>query len=120
MVVYNTLPTISYRKNHIGINTTNPSVSPDASVTIGAYNSRNIIYLIGDQHASTINLTTGVLNSFIIDGGSWVGTTEGNLPINPFTPINLAPIAYSGEVGDLEQDRTDIIVFTGGSALDEI
>ena len=120
VVVYNTIPTISYRKNHLGINTLTPSAQENAIVTIGAYNNRNVIYLMSDQHTAEINLQSGALNSFIIDAGSWDNTPGGIIPINPDIPTNLARIAYTGEIGDLEQDRADIIIFTGGSALDEI
>lgn len=44
--VFNILPTVAYRKNHLGINVLNPSASnkSDAIIVIGETSGRNKIY----------------------------------------------------------------------------
>jgi hypothetical protein len=51
----------------------------------------------------------------VVDCGSWSGIPGGIIP-GGNTPIGLATIAYTGEIGDLEQNRADVIVITGGDA----
>ena len=64
-VVYNISPTISYRKNHLGINTNNFQEKSDAVLVIGETNGRNKIYYSGPEgsYCKVIN--------FLIDCGSW-------------------------------------------------
>ena len=77
VIVYNILPTVSYRKNHLGINVSNPSQNSDAGLVIGAYGDRKFIYLQGPEGGiHKINLDTGNLISFTIDCGSWDSPTE--------------------------------------------
>lgn len=73
--IYNTTPTISYRKNKIGINTNNIDSSSDpyssAVLVIGAGDNKNYIVLKGDGEIAKIDIDTGELDGFIFDGGSW-------------------------------------------------
>ena len=65
--VFNTLPTVAYRKNHLGINVLNPSTSDksDAIIIIGETSGRNKIYF---QPAGE---SLCVIENFHIDGGTW-------------------------------------------------
>lgn len=119
ITVYNIAPTVSYRKNFIGINTTDLSKSYDTVVQINPYNSRHIVYLNGEERSASIDLLNGGLNNFVMDCGSWDGTTGGI--VDSTTPGgSLAAIAYTGELGDLEQRRSQIIIISGGSSDEEI
>jgi hypothetical protein len=66
-----------------------------------------------------INLLEGSVSGAIMDCGSWDNTPGGIIPGGGSgdVPTGLAAIAYSGEIGDLQQEREDIIIFTGGGAL---
>ena len=121
--VYNLLPTVSYRQNHLGINTLSPSERRDSIVYIGTYGERNTIYFVGENNQQRIvNISTGAISNFVLDGGSWDGTPGGIIPGGGSgdVPSGLARIAYTGEVVDLEQDRTDIIIISGGSSVEQI
>lgn len=69
--VYNVLPTVSYRKNLLGINASNVTRYPNAVVVIGEHSSKNIIYLVSSTGIKEINTSTGELDGFIVDCGSW-------------------------------------------------
>ena len=69
--VYNILPTVSYRKNLLGINASNLNNYENAVVVIGEHSSKNIIYLVSSTGVKQINTSTGALEGFIIDGGEW-------------------------------------------------
>ena len=69
--VYNILPTVSYRKNLLGINASNLNNYENAVVVIGEHSSKNIIYLVSSTGVKQINTSTGALDGFIIDGGKW-------------------------------------------------
>lgn len=73
--IYNTTPTISYRKNKIGINTNNIDSLSDpyssAVLVIGAGDNKNYIVLKGDGEIAKIDIDTGELVGFTLDGGSW-------------------------------------------------
>ena len=69
VIIYNTAPTVSYRKNHIGINTT-PTFS-DGIITIQAYQDYKKIYLQNTSTTYIIDVESGNINGFIISGGSW-------------------------------------------------
>ena len=69
--VYNILPTVSYRKNLLGINASNLNNYENAVVVIGEHSSKNIIYLVSSTGVKQINTSTGALDGFIIDGGEW-------------------------------------------------
>lgn len=122
LAVYNMLPTVAYRQNYIGINTNNPSYNgnqklPNTAVTISGYNNNQKVYLVSGSHTSFIDLLSGSMFGFIVDGGSWDETSgEITIPGNTTIPLGLANIAYTGEIGDLEQERQDNIIFSGGGA----
>lgn len=69
--VYNVLPTVSYRKNLLGINASNLKQYENAVIVIGEHSSKNIIYLVSSTGVKEINTSTGQLKGFVIDGGSW-------------------------------------------------
>lgn len=63
--VFNILPTIAYRKNHLGINILEPSNNDNAIIVIGEASGRDTIYF---QSASG---NYGKVQNFIVDCGSW-------------------------------------------------
>lgn len=71
-IIYNASPTISYRKNQIGINVNLSNINDknDAIIVIGGHSGKNMIYF-GPDLAGTININDGTISGFIIDGGSW-------------------------------------------------
>lgn len=69
--VYNVLPTISYRKNLLGINASNLNNYDNAVIVVGEHSSKNIIYLVSSTGVKKINTSTGELMGFTIDGGEW-------------------------------------------------
>lgn len=74
VAVYNISPTVSYRRNCLGINTKEPTSKENAILVITDYGENNLIYLNSSQRAnmpSIINLKTGELSNFYLDGGTW-------------------------------------------------
>ena len=79
ILVYNVLPTTSYRANHLGINyrpETSNINNLDGILYISEYNLYKKVYFIGlnsngDEEIRSINLKDGALDNFIIDGGTW-------------------------------------------------
>lgn len=76
LAVYNILPTVAYRQNHLGINLTDFTDLKGAQLkevvlAIGEYSGRNTIYLKGSDHISKINIKDGTIENFVIDGGTW-------------------------------------------------
>ncbi len=68
LIIYGITPTIAYRQNHLGINTS--ILQDDSILTIAPTSGRNIIYLQKFGSTSTpfkINLTTGTLEGFIFN-----------------------------------------------------
>ena len=70
-VIYDISPTIAYRKNHIGINTKEPSMIGDCVVIISDYGDRKKIYLNSSNHNAIVDLSSGSIENFIIDCGEW-------------------------------------------------
>lgn len=74
VTIYNTAPTISYRKNQIGININNIEESPEFAVVIGAATVGETkvehIKLQGANNTATINLDTGNLEGFKVNNGN--------------------------------------------------
>lgn len=76
-VVYNTVPTVAYRKNCLGINTLNPNSSdyPNSLVVINANekdgSKKSIIYLMGLDHPIKIDLENGTVDGLVINCGTW-------------------------------------------------
>ena len=68
-IIFNIVPTISYRKNHLGINVLDPDNKPDAILIIGETSAedttRDTIYF----QTSGTNLCKVV--NFLLDGGHW-------------------------------------------------
>ena len=116
-VVYNISPTVSYRPNALGINYQNVYDLGDAVLALSAYSNRKKIYLIGTgENYATIDILTGALSNFIVDCGSW-DDTSGGIVIEKPEYQQLAPIAYTGDIRDLEQNHEEpIILLVGGSA----
>lgn len=69
--VYNVLPTVSYRKNLLGINASNLNNYENAVIVVGEHSSKNIIYLVSSTGVKQINTSTGALDGFMINGGEW-------------------------------------------------
>ena len=73
LLVYNASPTVAYRKNYLGINTTDFSDCGDSVVVISEYEGKQKICLISPSKAAyrTIDIVSGMIDGFIIDGGTW-------------------------------------------------
>lgn len=69
LIIYGINPTIAYRQNHLGINTS--TLQDDSILTVAPTSGRNIIYLqkVGSADTFKINLATGALEGFNIDCG---------------------------------------------------
>ena len=128
-VVYNILPTIAYRENQVGINTNNPALNgedklPKSVLTVSAFNEnqetgRQYIYLVAsNNNLASIDLTNGGMNGFVVDAGTWDNIPGGIVPGHGDTPANLAMVAYTGEISDLEQEATiEIHLIAGGAPI---
>ena len=128
-VVYNILPTIAYRENQVGINTNNPALNgedklPKSILTVSAFNEnqetgRQYIYLVAsNNNLASIDLTNGGMNGFVVDAGTWDNIPGGIIPGHGDTPANLAMVAYTGEISDLEQEATiEIHLIAGGAPI---
>lgn len=75
LIIYGITPTIAYRQNHLGINTS--TLQNDSILTIAPTSGRNIIYLqkVGSTDTFKINLVTGALEGFNIDCGEITNET---------------------------------------------
>ena len=67
LIIYGITPTVAYRQNHLGINTS--TLQNDSVLTIAPTSGRNTIYLqkVGSTDTFKINLTTGALEGFIFN-----------------------------------------------------
>ena len=64
------LPTVSYLKNQIGINT--PNLANNEVIGITSTTDKALIRLLnGSEHYSSVNINTRNLQEFIIDCGNW-------------------------------------------------
>ena len=64
------LPTVSYLKNQIGINT--PNLANNEVIGITSTTDKTLIRLLnGSEHYSSVNINTRNLQEFIINCGSW-------------------------------------------------
>ena len=69
-ILYNIMPTVSYRKNKIGINTNN--LSNDSVIEIASATGKTkLIVHFTDGTTGIINLSNKTIDNFIIDGGTW-------------------------------------------------
>lgn len=115
--IFNARPTVSYRKNKIGINHTFESVElQDAALVVGEHTNSKKVYFYGQRETtqgeaqpqiSSIDLKTGGLTGFVVDGGSWTGTPGGIIPGGSGGDVPIS---------DLYQDA--IIIITAGGAFD--
>lgn len=67
LIIYGIIPTVAYRQNHLGINTS--TLQDDSILTIAPTSGRKIIYLqkYGSTDTLKINLATGALEGFIFN-----------------------------------------------------
>lgn len=67
IIIYGITPTVAYRQNHLGINTS--TLQDDSILTIAPTSGRKIIYLqkYGSTDTFKINLATGALEGFIFN-----------------------------------------------------
>ena len=68
LIIYGINPTVAYRQNHLGINTS--TLQEDSILTIAPTSGRNTIYFQKEGSADTtfkINLATGTLEGFIFN-----------------------------------------------------
>lgn len=67
IIIYGITPTVAYRQNHLGINTS--TLKDDSILTIAPTSERKIIYLqkYGSTDTLKINLATGALEGFIFN-----------------------------------------------------
>ena len=67
LIIYGITPTVAYRQNHLGINTS--TLQDDSILTIAPTSGRKIIYLqkYGSTDTFKINLATGALEGFIFN-----------------------------------------------------
>lgn len=63
-------PTVAYRKNYLGINTSAPE-GKDVIIDIRAYGGYQKVKLVGAKKTITINLSDGSIDGAIISGGEW-------------------------------------------------
>lgn len=80
------LPTVSYLKNQIGINT--PNLANNEVIGITSTTDKALIRLLnGSEHYSSVNINTRNLQEFIIDCGNWddaeFGYTNFQIISNP-------------------------------------
>ena len=69
------MPTVSYRPNTLGVNIDLGSDSSNNVLVINETDGKNYLIFRGVTTAgardASLNLTTGALDNFIIDGGTW-------------------------------------------------
>ena len=71
IAIYNISPTVAYRKSHLGINTNNFSRRTDGVIYIADAPNREFIIFETINGTRTINIKTGTIDNFILDGGTW-------------------------------------------------
>lgn len=79
LIIYNATPTVSYRKNQVGINydptgdSNNDDISniQEAALVVGAHSGKNKVVFKSANQELVINLDDGQISSFIIDCGTW-------------------------------------------------
>lgn len=74
-IVYNSLPTVSYRKNQIGINC-DPTDAPssniqNASLIVGAHSGKSKVVFKSANKECVVDLSDGKITEFVIDCGAW-------------------------------------------------
>ena len=83
ITIYNLAPTVSYRKNQIGINvkpenedrldglTTSENIKNTGALIIQATSGKDNVYIISVDNILKIKMTDGSIDGIIIDCGSW-------------------------------------------------
>ena len=75
IVVYNITPTISPRSNHLGINYHDfeelPNNGTDTVLAVGQTSDRHVLYFVANDRISKIDIRTGDIDNFVLDGGTW-------------------------------------------------
>lgn len=75
IVVYNITPTISPRSNHLGINYHDfeelPNNGNDTVLAVGQTSDRHVLYFVTNDRISKIDIRTGDIDNFVLDGGTW-------------------------------------------------
>ena len=76
--VYNISPTVAYRKNHLGINTNNFSAGVGEGTANGVLyisdtedGRRYIIFNTSSDTIRSIDIVTGEMDGFVLEGGTW-------------------------------------------------
>lgn len=70
--VYNFTPTISYRKNKVGVNYNfSNDIGNESVLVVQAHEPYNTVVLTNGERIITINLTTSTIDGAIINCGSW-------------------------------------------------
>lgn len=69
--VYDLVPTVSYRKNRLGINHNFSDDTTEGVLIVHAHGEYNKVLLVGESKVVTINLSDGSIDGAIIEGGSW-------------------------------------------------
>lgn len=77
-IFYDLMPTVSYRKNQIGINIDNTESYSNSVVVIGPATEKNLITLNGGNIPKTINLNTGNLVGFKVNNGNIVSSNTSS------------------------------------------
>jgi hypothetical protein len=65
------VPTVSYRKNRLGINHNFSDDTTEGVLIVHAHGEYNKVLLVGESKVVTINLSDGSIDGAIIEGGSW-------------------------------------------------
>ena len=74
--IYNILPTVAYRKNHIGINHNKfGEGNLNDVLVVSQYGPRKYIRLKGENNEILLDLSEGTISGFVFDGGTWGSTT---------------------------------------------
>jgi hypothetical protein len=95
-LVYNVLPTVAYRPNQLGINILDPTKYSNAAVVVGAHTGKNLIVFPGEgAEKATLDLSTGGLDGFIVDCGSWNNISGGI--------VGGTVVSYNVDIADLTQ-----------------
>lgn len=106
--IYKASPTLSYRKNKVGINYnfSAPEVLTDPSFVVGSHEGAKYIYFYNPNNILTIDMETGSIDSSILDCGSWSGIQGGIV-----SSVNI-------DIADLSQrnPQNPVIIIAGGSA----
>lgn len=74
--IYNSAPSVSYRKNQISINVRpesiqNTEISSTGAVIIQGASNKEYVYIISANNTIKIKMDDGSIDGVIIDGGSW-------------------------------------------------